>query len=91
MFGYRDSTIFISVILEYITICFTAVLTGLFFTAILIPATESMSGGLMDDVISSDFGVILGGFLIGLIIALCASVPAYNALNLKVVDALRAG
>ena len=90
--GYRDSTIFISVILEAITICFTAVLTGLFFTAILIPATESMSGGLMDDVISLNFGVILGGFLIGLIIAfMSAAVPAYNALNLKVVDALRAG
>ena len=84
--------IFISVILEAITICFTAVITGLFFTAILKPATESMSGGLMDDVISLNFGVILGGFLIGLIIAfMSAAVPAYNALNLKVVDALRAG
>ena len=51
-----------------------------------------MSGGLMDDVISLNFGVILGGFLIGLIIAfMSAAVPAYNALNLKVVDALRAG
>ena len=55
-------------------------------------STESMSGGLMDDVISLNFGVILGGFLIGLIIAfMSAAVPAYNALNLKVVDALRAG
>lgn len=90
--GYRDSTIFISVILEAITICFTAVLSGLFFTAILIPAIESMSGGLMDDVITLSSSVILGGFLIGLIIAfMSAAVPAYNALNLKVVDALRAG
>ena len=37
-----------------------------------------------DDVISLNFGVILGGFLIGLLIAfMSAAVPAYNALNLK--------
>ena len=46
----------------------------------------------MDDVIILSSSVILGGFLIGLIIAfMSAAVPAYNALNLKVVDALRAG
>ena len=46
----------------------------------------------MDDVITLSSSVILGGFLIGLIIAfMSAAVPAYNALNLKVVDALRAG
>ena len=57
-----------------------------------IPVIESMSGGLMDDVIILSSSVILGGFLIGLIIAfMSAAVPAYNALNLKVVDALRAG
>tara|TARA_B000000609_G_C24139804_1_gene330550 strand:+ start:43 stop:1128 length:1086 start_codon:yes stop_codon:yes gene_type:complete len=90
--GYRDSTIFISVILEAITICFTAVLSGLFFTAILIPAIEIMSGGTMDDLITLSSSVILGGFAIGLVIAfMSAAVPAYNALNLKVVDALRAG
>jgi len=90
--GYRDSTIFISVILEAITICFTAVLSGLFFTAILIPAIESMSGGTMDDLLTLSPSVILVGFAIGLVIAfMSAAVPAYNALNLKVVDALRAG
>ena len=46
----------------------------------------------MDDVITLSFGVIIGAFLIGLCIAfMSAAVPAYNALNLKVVDALREG
>ena len=36
--------------------------------------------------------IIIGGFLIGLIIAfMSAAVPAYQALRLKVVDALREG
>ena len=69
-----------------------AVLSGLIFTLLLIPVVEGMSGGLMDDVITLSFGVIAGAFLIGLCIAfMSAAVPAYNALNLKVVDALREG
>ena len=46
----------------------------------------------MDDLITLSSSVILGGFAIGLVIAfMSAAVPAYKALNLKVVDALRAG
>ena len=90
--GYKDLVIFISVILEAIAICITAVLSGLLFTFMLIPVIDNMSGGLMGDVITLSFGVIVGGFLIGLVIAfISAAVPAYNALNLKVVDALRQG
>ena len=90
--GYKDLVIFISVILEAIAICITAVLSGLIFTFMLIPVIDNMSGGLMGDVITLSFGVIVGGFLIGLVIAfISAAVPAYNALNLKVVDALRQG
>ena len=90
--GYKDFTIFISVILEAIAICFSAVLLGLLLTALMIPALEILSGELFSDVISLSSGIIIGGFLIGLLIAfISAAVPAYQALNLKVVDALREG
>ena len=90
--GYKDFTIFTSVILEAIAICFSAVLLGLLLTALMIPALETLSGELFSDVVSLSSGIIIGGFLIGLLIAfISAAVPAYQALNLKVVDALREG
>lgn len=90
--GYKDFTIFTSVILEAIAICFSAVLLGLLLTALMIPALEILSGELFADVVSLSSGIIIGGFLIGLLIAfISAAVPAYQALNLKVVDALREG
>ena len=90
--GYKDIIIFISVILEAVTICFSAVLLGLLVTALIIPALEIMSGGILEDTVSISLEIVLGGFLIGLLIALMsAAVPAYQALRLKVVDALREG
>ena len=90
--GYKDNIIFISVILEAVTICFSAVLLGLLVTALIIPAIEIMSGGILEDTVSVSLEIVLGGFLIGLLIALMsAAVPAYQALRLKVVDALREG
>ena len=90
--GYKDNIIFISVILEAITICFSAVLMGLLVTALIIPAIEIMSGGILEDTVSLSLEIVLGGFLIGLLIALMsAAVPAYQALRLRVVDALREG
>ena len=90
--GYKDNIIFISVILEAITICFSAVLMGLLVTALIIPAIEIMSGGILEDTVSLSLEIVLGGFLIGLLIAfMSAAVPAYQALRLKVVDALREG
>ena len=90
--GYKDNIIFISVILEAITICFSAVLLGLLVTALIIPAIEIMSGGILEDTVSISLEIVLGGFLIGLLIALMSAVvPAYQALRLRVVDALREG
>ena len=90
--GYKDNIIFISVILEAITICFSAVLMGLLITALIIPAIEIMSGGILEDTVSISLEIVLGGFLIGLLIALMSAVvPAYQALRLRVVDALREG
>ena len=90
--GYKDKTIFFSVILEAITICFCAVLAGLLFTMTLIPIIEAASGGLLEDILSIRTSTVLGAFLIALIIAfMAAAVPAYQALRLKVVDALREG
>ncbi len=90
--GYKDNIIFISVILEAVTICFSAVLMGLLITALIIPAIEIMSGGILEDTVSISLEIVLGGFLIGLLIALMSAVvPAYQALRLRVVDALREG
>ena len=90
--GYKDYIIFISVILEAVTICFSAVLMGLLVTALIIPAIEIMSGGILEDTVSISLEIVLGGFLIGLLIALMSAVvPAYQALRLRVVDALREG
>ena len=90
--GYKDKTIFFSVILEAITICFCAVIAGLLFTMTLIPIIEAASGGLLEDILSIRTSTILGAFLIALIIAfMAAAVPAHQALRLKVVDALRQG
>ena len=90
--GYKDNIIFISVILEAITICFSAVLMGLLVTALIIPAIEIMSGGILEDTVSISLEMVLGGLLIGLFIAfMSAAVPAYQALRLRVVDALREG
>ena len=90
--GYKDNTIFFAVILEAVTICFSAVPLGLLATAFIIPAIEIMSGGMLEDTVSISIEIVLGGFLIGLLIAfMSAAVPAYQALRLKVVDALREG
>ena len=90
--GYKDNIIFISVILEAVTICFSAVLMGLLVTALIIPAIEIMSGGILEDTVSISLEIVLGGFLIGLLIALMSAVvPAYQALRLRVVDSLREG
>jgi putative ABC transport system permease protein len=90
--GYKDNTIFFAVILEAVTICFSAVLLGLLATAFIIPAIEIMSGGMLEDTVSISIEIVLGGFLIGLLIAfMSAAVPAYQALRLRVVDALREG
>ena len=90
--GYKDNIIFISVILEAVTICFSAVLLGLLATALIIPVIEIMSGGILEDTVTISLEIVLGGFLIGLLIALMSAVvPAYQALRLRVVDALREG
>jgi putative ABC transport system permease protein len=90
--GFKDFSIFNSVILEAVTICFTAVMLGLLVTALIIPLIESASGGMLEDTVFLSFEIVIGGFLIGLIIAfMSAAVPAYQALRLKVVDALREG
>ena len=88
--GYKDNIIFFSVILEAITICFAAVISGMLFTLILIPIIDAASGGLTADAISLSASTVFGASLAGLIIAfMAAAVPAYQSLRLKVVDALR--
>ena len=90
--GYKDNIIFFSVILEAITICFAAVISGMLFTLILIPIIDVASGGLTADAISLSASTVFGASLAGLIIAfMAAAVPAYQSLRLKVVDALREG
>jgi len=57
---------------------------------LLIPVVEQLSDGVLANTFSLELEIIFGGFILGLIVAfLAASVPAYQALTLRVVDALR--
>ena len=90
--GYKDKTIFFSVVLEAVVICFAAVISGLLFTMLLIPAIDAASGGLTADTLYLRPSTVFGATIVGLIIAfMAAAVPAYQSLRLKVVDALRQG
>ena len=73
-------------------ICFAAVISGLLFTMLLIPAIDAASGGLTADTLYLRPSTVFGATIVGLIIAfMAAAVPAYQSLRLKVVDALRQG
>ena len=90
--GYKDKTIFFSVVLEAVVICFAAVISGLLFTMLLIPVIDAASGGLTADTLYLRPSTVFGATIVGLIIAfMAAAVPAYQSLRLKVVDALRQG
>ena len=90
--GYKDKTIFFSVVLEAVVICFAAVISGLLFTMLLIPVIDAASGGLTADTLYLRPSTVFGATIAGLIIAfMAAAVPAYQSLRLKVVDALRQG
>ena len=51
---------------------------------------EQLSDGVLANTFNLELEIIFGGFILGRIVAfLAASVPAYQALTLRVVDALR--
>ena len=88
--GYKDRQLFVSVMLEATFLTFCATGLGLLGTLLLIPVVEQLSDGVLANTFSLELEIIFGGFILGLIVAfLAASVPAYQALTLRVVDALR--
>ena len=90
--GYKDNTIFFAVILEAVTICFSAVLLGLLRYCFYHSSHRNYVRWYVGRYSFYFKEIVLGGFLIGLLIAfMSAAVPAYQALRLRVVDALRGG
>ncbi len=90
--GYKDRQLFVSVMLEATFLTFCATGLGLLGTLLLIPVVEQLSDGVLANTFNLELEIIFGGFILGLIVAfLAASVPAYQALTLRVVDALRKG
>ena len=88
--GYKDRQLFVSVMLEATFLTFCATGLGLLGTLLLIPVVEQLSDGVLANTFNLELEIIFGGFILGLIVAfLAASVPAYQALTLRVVDALR--
>ena len=88
--GYKDRQLFTSVILEAIFLTFVATAMGLLATLLLIPVVVELSDGMLANTFNLDLKIIFNGFLLGLLVAfLAAAIPSYQALTLKVVDALR--
>ena len=88
--GYQDNQIFIMVLLEALFLILLGVFTGLSMSLLSIPAINAASGGLMEGLFFLTTEKLLLACFIGVLVSFVSSImPAYKALNLKVVDALR--
>ena len=88
--GYQDNQIFIMVLLEALFLILLGVFTGLGMSLLSIPAINAASGGLMEGLFFLTTEKLLLACFIGVLVSFVSSImPAYKALNLKVVDALR--
>ena len=88
--GYQDNQIFIMVLLEALFLILLGVFTGLGMSLLSIPAINAASGGLMEGLVFLTTEKLLLACFIGVLVSFVSSImPAYKALNLKVVDALR--
>jgi len=90
--GYGDLQLFISVMLEAFIIIFSGLILGLGLTLLMIPAIVAASQGMAEDVLYLSSSSILLAFSIGVFVSfVSAFMPAWQALRLKVVDALAKG
>ena len=90
--GYGDLQLFISVMLEAFIIIFSGLILGLGLTLLMIPAIVAASQGMAEDVLYLSNSSILLAFSIGVFVSfVSAFMPAWQALRLKVVDALAKG
>jgi putative ABC transport system permease protein len=88
--GYQDNQIFIMVLLEALFLILLGIFTGLGMSLLSIPAINAASGGLMEGLFFLTTEKLLLACFIGVLVSFVSSImPAYKALNLKVVDALR--
>ena len=88
--GYQDNQIFIMVLLEALFLILLGVFTGLGMSLLSIPAINVASGGLIEGLFFLTTEKLLLACFIGVLVSFVSSImPAYKALNLKVVDALR--
>tara|TARA_B110000438_G_C15746448_1_gene620966 strand:- start:542 stop:1402 length:861 start_codon:yes stop_codon:yes gene_type:complete len=90
--GYQDLQIFNMVLLEATFLIFLGVSLGLGLSLLSLPAIDAASGGMMEGLVYLTWNKIFLAIGIGITVSFVSSImPAYKALNLKVVDALRSG
>ena len=88
--GYQDIQIFNMVLLEALFLISLGVVLGLGLSLLSLPAINAVSGGLIEGLIFLTSDKIILALIIGVAVSFISSImPAYQALNLKVVDALR--
>ena len=88
--GYQDLQIFNMVLLEATFLIFLGVSLGLGLSLLSLPVIDAASGGMMEGLVYLTWNKIFLAIGIGIIVSFVSSImPAYKALNLKVVDALR--
>ena len=88
--GYQDIQIFNMVLLEALFLISFGIILGLGLSLLTLPAINAVSGGLTEGLIFLTSDKIILALIIGVAVSFISSImPAYHALNLKVVDALR--
>ena len=87
--GYSDQKIMLFVILESMFICVFGSLIGIMIAFLIFPIFSEIAGGFGPN-IEFSFTILLSGILLAILMAFISGIfPAYSAMKLKVVDALR--
>ena len=87
--GYSDQKIMLFVILESMFICIFGSLVGIMIAFLIFPIFAEIAGGFGPN-IEFSFTILLTGILLATLMAFVSGIfPAYSAMKLKVVDALR--
>ena len=87
--GYSDDKIMLFVVLESMFICLAGAITGITIAFLIFPIFSEIAGNLGPN-IEFSFSIFLTGiFLASLMAVISGILPAYSAMKLNVVDALR--
>ena len=87
--GYSDYLIMFFVLLESVLLCFFGALIGLIVAYSMFPGFSELAGGYAGE-LNFPISIVISAFVLAFITAcLSGLMPAYSAMRLNVVDALR--